>query len=445
MEKSDIYYNDLNASFNLKNKNESEKIDKNLRSQIEFWNNYFTLYIFCKLLFGIIIISIPYLFFLYLYYNEDLEKFSKFLFIGYFITLSFIAGISLIFSIFKTGNSFKIYGFFFKPWERKYIFKLVNLFFISVLCIGFFHSIENFYSDILLIKETIEQNPKYDPKFSKKFNQGTYIMRFLFIFIFWDTEKDVKTGEYIHNKIQYFEYEQSFGDFRELFNSFFIPFIYLLSYLFLRLLIFKIKYCWLNSIIIFCGLFECFYFVLFPIDDSDNNLTKVNDIDYFKKDYKLIALEFLPLVLLFVSFIIYSYIETIRKLINKKLFPRKTQKIYIIVIIIASLSFIISFIGYGILIFFVVYFIFFLDINEEMSIKIFFNFWFLLRISLLLICFGNSFSFGNYFFKMIYKPIEFEIYDYPKKNENYIKTSYNLKNKKNKYLKDKKRLFPERW
>jgi hypothetical protein len=228
MEKSDIYYNDLNASFNLKNKNESEKIDKNLRSQIEFWNNYFILYIFCKLLFGIIIISIPYLFFLYLYYNEDLEKFSKFLFIGYFITLSFIAGISLIFSIFKTGNSFKIYGFFFKPWERKYIFKLVNLFFISVLCIGFFHSIENFYSDILLIKETIEQNPKYDPKFSKKFNQGTYIMRFLFIFIFWDTEKDVKTGEYIHNKIQYFEYEQSFGDFRELFNSFFIPFIYLL-------------------------------------------------------------------------------------------------------------------------------------------------------------------------------------------------------------------------
>ena len=181
----------------------------------------------------------------------------------------------------------------------------------------------------------------------------------------------------------------------------------MLSYLFLRLLIFKIKYCWLNSIIIFCGLFECFYFVLFPIDDSDNNLTKVNDIDYFKKDYKLIALEFLPLVLLFVSFIIYSYIETIRKLINKKLFPRKTQKIYITVIIIASLSFIISFIGYGILIFFVVYFIFFLDINEEMSIKIFFNFWFLLKISLLLICFGNSFSFGNYFFKMIYKPIEF--------------------------------------
>ena len=195
MEKSDIYYNDLNASFNLKNKNESEKIDKKLRSQIEFWNNYFILYTFCKLLFGIIIISIPYLFFLYLYYNEGLERFSKFLFIGYFITLSFIAGISLIFSIFKTGNSFKIYGFFFKPWERKYIFKLVKLFFFSVLCIGFFHSIENFYSDILLIKETIEQNPKYDPKFSKIFNKGTYIMRFLFIFLFFGIlKKMLKQG-----------------------------------------------------------------------------------------------------------------------------------------------------------------------------------------------------------------------------------------------------------
>ena len=35
---------------------------------------------------------------------------------------------------------------------------------------------------------------------------------------------------YIHQKMEYFEYEQSFDDFRGIFNPFFYPFIYLLSY-----------------------------------------------------------------------------------------------------------------------------------------------------------------------------------------------------------------------
>ena len=267
-------------------------------------------------------------------------------------------------------------------------------------------------------------------------------MRYLFIFTFWKTEKDLK-GNYIHKKIEYFDYEQSFDDFREIFNPFFYPFIYLLSYLFCRLIIFKIKYFWLNLCIILCGLFECFYFIFFPINDSQNITSfKSKQNIYFEKDYKLISFEFIPLIILIISFMIYGYIETINKLIKKKLYSRKNYKFSIIVNIFSILSFLSLLIGYGIILFFIIYSIFFLKVDPEMSIEIFFNFWKLLMISILLISIGYSFPFGNYFFKLLYRSIEFEIYDHPIKEDYYIKSSYNLKNKKRKNKKRKK-LFPE--
>ena len=328
--------------------------------------------------------------------------------------------------------------FFFRPWELKYILRLINLFFIIIFSLFFFYSIESFYSDISLIKETIEQNSKS----SKIFDKGSYILRYLFIFTFWKTEKDLK-GNYIHKKIEYFDYEQSFDDFREIFNPFFYPFIYLLSYLFCRLIIFKIKYFWLNLCIILCGLFECFYFIFFPIYDSQNITSfKSKQNIYFEKDYKLISFEFIPLIILIISFMIYGYIETINKLINKTLYSRKNYKFSVFVLIISVLSFICLLIGYGIILFFIIYSIFFLKVDIDMPIEIFFNFWKLLMISILLISIGNSFPFGNYFFKLLYRSIEYEIYDHPIKKNYYIKTSYNLKDKKAKNKKRKK-LFSE--
>ena len=266
-------------------------------------------------------------------------------------------------------------------------------------------------------------------------------MRYLFIFSFWNTEKDSK-GNYIHKKIDYFDYEQSFDDFRGIFNPFFYPFIYLLSYLFFRLIIFKIKYFWLNLCIIVCGLFECFYFIFFPIKDSQNYTSFKSDKKiYFEKDYKLLSFEFIPLIILIICFIIYGYIETINKLINKKLYSRKNYKFSLIVIIFSALSFLFLLIGYGIILFFIIYAIFFLKVDENMSIETFFNFWKLLMISILLISIGNSFPFGNYLFKLLYRSIEYEIYDHPIKKDYYIKTSYNLKNKKRN--KKRKNLFPE--
>ncbi len=431
-----LFYNDLQTPLELKN-NEIHSINKTLKLQIQFLNKYFKLYTFIKFIFGFIIITLPYILFLYLFYNKNLEGSSRFIIIGYFFTMSLTGAIVILLIVFKIGDSFKIYGFFFRPWELKYILRLINLFFIIIFSLFFFYSIESFYSDISLIKETIEQNSKS----SKIFDKGSYILRYLFIFSFWNTEKDSK-GNYIHKKIDYFDYEQSFDDFRGIFNPFFYPFIYLLTYLFFRLVIFKIKYFWLNLCIIVCGLFECFYFIFFPINDSQNSISFKSDKKiYFEKDYKLLSFEFIPLIILIICFIIYGYIETINKLINKKLYSRKNYKFSLIVIIFSALSFLFLLIGYGIILFFIIYAIFFLKVDENMSIETFFNFWKLLIISILLISIGNSFPFGNYFFKLLYRSIEFEIYDHPIKKDYYIKTSYNLKNKKRN--KKRKNLFPE--
>jgi len=431
-----LFYNDLQTPLELKN-NEIHSINKTLKLQIQFLNKYFKLYTFIKFIFGFITITLPYILFLYLFYNKNLEGSSRFIIIGYFFTMSLTGAIVILLIVFKIGDSFKIYGFFFRPWELKYILRLINLFFIIIFSLFFFYSIESFYSDISLIKETIEQNSKS----SKIFDKGSYILRYLFIFAFWNTEKDSK-GDYIHKNIDYFDYEQSFDDFRGIFNPFFYPFIYLLSYLFFRLIIFKIKYFWLNLCIIVCGLFECFYFIFFPIKDSQNSTSFKSDKKiYFEKDYKLLSFEFIPLIILIICFIIYGYIETINKLINKKLYSRKNYKFSLIVIIFSALSFLFLLIGYGIILFFIIYAIFFLKVDENMSIETFFNFWKLLIISILLISIGNSFPFGNYFFKLLYRSIEFEIYDHPIKKDYYIKTSYNLKNKKRN--KKRKNLFPE--
>ena len=431
-----LFYNDLQTPLELKN-NEIHSINKTLKLQIQFLNKYFKLYTFIKFIFGFITITLPYILFLYLFYNKNLEGSSRFIIIGYFFTMSLTGAIVILLIVFKIGDSFKIYGFFFRPWELKYILRLINLFFIIIFSLFFFYSIESFYSDISLIKETIEQNSKS----SKIFDKGSYILRYLFIFSFWNTEKDSK-GDYIHKNIDYFDYEQSFDDFRGIFNPFFYPFIYLLSYLFFRLIIFKIKYFWLNLCIIVCGLFECFYFIFFPIKDSQNSTSFKSDKKiYFEKDYKLLSFEFIPLIILIICFIIYGYIETINKLINKKLYSRKNYKFSLIVIIFSALSFLFLLIGYGIILFFIIYAIFFLKVDENMSIETFFNFWKLLIISILLISIGNSFPFGNYFFKLLYRSIEFEIYDHPIKKDYYIKTSYNLKNKKRN--KKRKNLFPE--
>ena len=432
-----LFYNDLQTPLELKN-NEIHSINKTLKLQIQFLNKYFKLYTFIKFIFGFITITLPYILFLYLFYNKNLEGSNRLIIIGYFITMSLTGAIVILLIVFKIGDSFKIYGFFFRPWELKYILRLINLFFIIIFSLFFFYSIESFYSDISLIKETIEQKSNS----SKIFDKGSYILRYLFIFSFWNTEKDSK-GMYIHQKMEYFEYEQSFDDFRGIFNPFFYPFIYLLSYLFCRLIIFKIKYFWLNLCIILCGLFECFYFIFFPINDSQNITSfKSKQNIYFEKDYKLISLEFIPLIILIISFMIYGYIETINKLIKKKLYSRKNYKFSIIVNIFSILSFLSLLIGYGIILFFIIYSIFFLKVDPEMSIEIFFNFWKLLMISILLISIGYSLPFGNYFFKLLYRSIEFEIYDHPIKEDYYIKSSYNLKNKKRKNKKRKK-LFPE--
>ena len=138
-----LFYNDLQTPLELKN-NEIHSINKTLKLQIQFLNKYFKLYTFIKFIFGFITITLPYILFLYLFYNKNLEGSSRFIIIGYFFTMSLTGAIVILLIVFKIGDSFKIYGFFFRPWELKYILRLINLFFIIIFSLFFFILLNHF-------------------------------------------------------------------------------------------------------------------------------------------------------------------------------------------------------------------------------------------------------------------------------------------------------------
>ena len=138
-----LFYNNLQEQLRLKN-NENHNINKTLKLQIQFLNKYFNFYILIKFLFGFIFLTLPYILFLYLFYNKNLEGSSRFIIIGYFFTMSLTGAIVILLIVFKIGDSFKIYGFFFRPWELKYILRLINLFFIIIFSLFFFILLSHF-------------------------------------------------------------------------------------------------------------------------------------------------------------------------------------------------------------------------------------------------------------------------------------------------------------
>ena len=138
-----LFYNDLQIPLGLKN-NENHNINKTLKAQIQFLNKYFKLYTIIKFIFGFIIITLPYILFLYLFYNKNLEGSNRLIIIGYFITMSLTGAIVILLIVFESGDSCKIYGFFFRPWELKYILRLINLFFIIIFSLFFFILLNHF-------------------------------------------------------------------------------------------------------------------------------------------------------------------------------------------------------------------------------------------------------------------------------------------------------------
>ena len=167
---------------------------------------------------------------------------------------------------------------------------------------------ENFFIDLPLIKQKVVNIQKIGDM--TKFGDTTFLLKSIFIYMFWDNNKKDKLG--------YFEYDFEFlSEFRRYFSKLFIPIglactLYLVkSILFLG----KMNYIY----IILCSSigFECFYFSCYPIKDGreyQNGLKSgrtgvINPVsakEFYNADNN--KLKFIELIPLLVAFICLIYI-----------------------------------------------------------------------------------------------------------------------------------------
>ena len=404
--------------------------------QFNYFNNHYILNTFIKLIFGIFIIALPFICII-IFEQIDFSKKDNFMFFPYFITLCIILGSLTILLVIKLGESCQIYGIIIYTWERKNLFQITNTIFIGLLLLWFLFACEKFIKSYNLLKERVAQTISKESS-TKLFNKGSYTLRILFILFFWDTEKD-KNGDYIHELLEYFDYEENvLSEFNDDFRSLIVPIILISFYNLLRLIFFKYKkqilYFSLNLLI----LFQSFFLAFYPIDQTYTDVFKEN---YFSN----IACKYLELLVYIAIIFLFMYIsfkEYISNLIRKKYFPRKAKIKYkkIIILIVVS-SFIINIIGYIFLI--ILFFMLTFDeIDEKLKIERFHLYWIFIYLSLSLILLGYSFILGHFCFGLIYYPIFYEITPHNLKNEFYTKCSGRfIKSEENPRIKYSKRSF----
>ena len=415
----------------LKVLNEGKINDFKLKliKQYNYLEKHYLINTFLKLIFGIIILILPFICII-IFNSIDFSNKNKFIFFPYFITLCSLIGALMILLVIKIGEACQMYGIIIYSWERKNIFKIINSIVIGFFFLWIFFIFERYSKAYNLLMEKVAQTSTKESS-TQLFNRGSYTLRILFILFFWDTEKD-KNNNYIHRVLEYFEYEESvISEFHSYIRSLILPLLLLSIYILLKIIFFKnrknFSFLLLNILIIF----QSFFLIFYPINKKENN-DNISNEPYFSntgcKYVELLVYLSIILILIFISFKGY-----IIKLIRKKYYPWKVKDKNIIIIIVIFASFIINLIGYILLI--VLLFILAFDrIDENLKIERYQSYWIIIYLTITFILFGYSFIFGHYCFNLIYYPISYEITPHNLKNEFYTKCSgklmvsaYNLK------------------
>ena len=185
----------------------------NLAKQFIYLDEHYILATLLKFFFGIITLFLPLILIIIFSLIEFPEK-NDYIFFPCFLSLSLILASLLILLVIKIGEGCQINGLLIYSWERKNIFQIINSIIFGFFLLWFLFISENFINWFNLLKEKVAQSNS-DSSSSQLFNKGSYTERILFILYFWDLEKD-NNGEYIHKKLEYFEYEDSvFSEFHE--------------------------------------------------------------------------------------------------------------------------------------------------------------------------------------------------------------------------------------
>ena len=302
-------------------------------------------------------------------------------------------------------------------WERKNIFKIVNSILNCLFLLWVLFLCENLIKWFNLLKEKVAQsNLASSPQL---FNKGSYTQRILFILFFWDLEKG-SDGEYIHKKLEFFEYEDSvFSEFHENIKSLFTPAILLGFYNLFKFIFIKNNKKILSFLLSLVILFISFFIMFYPIKDNDSKSTTETEPYFSNDDCKYI--EFICYVLIISLLIIKSFFMHL-KLIKKKYISFKKIKTSKTMTVISIFFFLINLSGYALLIS-VIIFLAFDKIDQNLAIEKYEEYWNLIFMALGLILLGYAFIFGHHIFDLIYYPIAYEISPHTLKNSFYINNS----------------------
>ena len=386
----------------------------NIAKQFIYLDEHYILATLLKFFFGIITLFLPLILIIIFSLIEFPEK-NDYIFFPCFLSLSLILASLLILLVIKIGEGCQINGLLIYSWERKNIFQIINSIIFGFFLLWFLFISENFINWFNLLKEKVAQSNS-DSSSSQLFNKGSYTERILFILYFWDLEKD-NNGEYIHKKLEYFEYEDSvFSEFHEYIEKLFIPVILLGFYNLIKIIFFKNKRQLLSFIINLVIISFSFFIMLYPIDIPKKNDT---DVNYFSnvncKYFELIAYTLIILTLIIKCFFMYW------KLIKKKYISRKTKNNKLMTII-SIFSFLINLCGY-VLLLCAIFFLTFDKIDQNFTIEKYQQYWNYFYMAGCLILFGYAFIFGNYFYNLVYYPIAYEISPHVLKNRFYVNSS----------------------
>ena len=407
------------SSFKLKLIKDINFMEKNIKTFT------FLKFLLCFILLIIYLIII--IFFIFYDYSDK----SKYIFLPCFLSISLIMGSLLIILVIKLGDACRTYGIFIVSWERIYMFKILNLIVINLFFLWFLFLCEEFVINFNLLKEKVAQSNSREIS-SKIFNEGTYMIRLLFILLLWDTEKN-KNGVYNHEKIGYFEYEETFfSDFHDSLKQLLVPIICLCFFYLVKLIFIKTKRGIIYGILFIVALFECFYFLLYYPSSKDDLKRKTNngllsdENEQYFKNSKIKYFEIIPLNIIILKLILLNFKRCIIDLKHKKFYSYNNKEKNNFIFYTVIISFIFNTLGY-LLFLLLLYLMYFSTINEDLSIKTYNNYWYIIFISFGLILIGYSFPFGNYCFKLMYYPTAYETFDHLLKNEFYINCSGNLR------------------
>ena len=402
---------------------------------IYYLDNHIKFFSFLKFFLGFIFLILPLLSVIYIAYLVNSDK-NKFIFFPYFVSICLINSSLLIYVIIKLNDLCRMFGILTLSYERIYNFKIIKFIFTNLFILWFLFLLENFVIDYNLLKEKVAQSRNREI-FSRIFNEGTYTLRLLFIFLFWDLEKN-KDNNYIHDIIGYFEYEDKFfTDFNGTFIYLLIPIIAFSACGIFKIIFIKTKRGLIYFILFLAILFYSFYIYFYDISSDRFNDNKEKSQEYFKKTNNK-YFEIIPLTIIILILIVLNTKLCLVDLMHKKYYSYRNKSKNNFVAFLVICSYILNTSGY-LLFMYILYNLFFMEITPNFSIKDFNLYWFLIYLSLLLIFTGYAFPFGHYYFKLLYHSTAFDCFNHYIKNNFYINSSGNLKKGSGKNYQRKKK------